>query len=395
MTDRVTLDQPLPAELMRRSVVGFAGYQSYPVFSAPWLRKRTMLFALAISAIGAILAIAEVARSHDVVDGLSLALHFIIGGLALSSSGPALATLVRHRRWPLQRERWAVVAALGAGVLISLAVDLLISNAMESTLANGPAPLPAPPVPATAAGIVLNLVVILVIYVLVGGGLAVRQFWAEPARWAEVVRSQEVAVLRSRNQALDTHLSMLQAQIEPHFLFNTLASVRSLVACDPQQATEAIDALVDYLRATIPRLRDTKLDSTLGQQIELCESYLRLMSIRMGRLQWHVACDQALHALPFPPLLLLTLVENSIKHGLEPNPGPGSIQLTVQRTGQSLKVQIKDDGLGLREPIGVGVGLQNVREQLRARYRDNANFSLVSQAPHGTTATITLLIPTP
>jgi signal transduction histidine kinase len=392
MNDRVALDQPLPPELVRRGI-GVASYQYFPVFSATWLKKRTALFALIIGPLGVLMGIADAVRSDHVLASAWLVLHFWIGGLVLTTAGPALATWVRHQRWPLARERRWVFATLGAGMLISFVVDAVVSSAMEANLASGTAALPPEPTVHGAAALALNIVALFVIYGLVGGGLAIRQFIAEPRRWADLAQQRELTELRARKQALDTHLGVLQAQIEPHFLFNTLAAVRSLVTTNPNQANEAIDALVDYLRATIPRLRDTQLDSNLGQQLEICESYLRLMSIRMGRLTWTVHCAPPLHAIAFPPLLLMTLVENAIKHGVEPKAGNGTIVIDVQRTAAALVVSVNDDGVGLREPLGSGVGLQNVREQLRARYPGHAKFTLTSAAERGTTACIELDLP--
>ena len=392
MNDRVALNQPLPPEMVRRGT-GVASYQNFPVFSATWLKKRTTLFALIIGPLGILMGIAEAVRSDRVWAAVLLVAHFWIGGLALTTAGPALATWVRHRRWPLARERRWVFAALAAGMLISFTVDAIVSSAMDASLASGTAALPPEPAVHGAGALALNFAALFLIYGLVGGGLAIRQFLAEPRRWADLAQQRELTELRARKQALDTHLGVLQAQIEPHFLFNTLAAVRSLVITNPNQATEAIDALVDYLRATIPRLRDTQLDSTLGQQLEICESYLRLMSIRMGRLTWAVHCAPALHGIAFPPLLLMTLVENAIKHGVEPKAGPGTIAIEVQRTATTLVVSVNDDGDGLREPLGSGVGLQNVREQLRARYRGHAQFNLTSATGRGTTARIELDLP--
>ena len=172
--------------------------------------------------------------------------------------------------------------------------------------------------------------------------------------------------------------AVMQAQVEPHFLFNTLASVRALVRQDPAQAEATLDALVDFLRATIPKLREDRgLHATLGQQLDLCSSYLALMQVRMGgRLTYDVRAYEALRAVPFPPSLLITLVENAIKHGIEPRPGPGRIEIDAVRDGDALRVQVRDDGAGLQPGLSTGVGLANVREQLAARYGARAAFVL-------------------
>jgi sensor histidine kinase YesM len=190
---------------------------------------------------------------------------------------------------------------------------------------------------------------------------------------------------------------VLQAQVEPHFLFNTLASVRSLIPADPGRAQSTIDALVDYLRATIPRLRDdaaqadSGISSTLGQQLEICESYLRLMQVRMGdRLSYQIDVPAGERATSFPPLLLITLVENAVKHGIEPRPGPGRIVIRIVRQAGRLTVTVQDDGQGLRDGFGTGVGLGNVREQLLVRYGERARVTLSGAAGGGTVASIVI-----
>jgi sensor histidine kinase YesM len=135
------------------------------------------------------------------------------------------------------------------------------------------------------------------------------------------------------------------------------------------------------------------VDSTLGQQLEICENYLELMKVRMGgRLDRAIEVDAGLREAAFPALLLISLVENAIKHGLEPKPGPRRIRIRAvrDRAGgeERLAVSVIDDGMGLRDGMGSGVGLSNVREQLRARYGDRAQLTLTGAADAGTTARI-------
>jgi sensor histidine kinase YesM len=233
------------------------------------------------------------------------------------------------------------------------------------------------------------------VYAALGGGFALRAYFAEGSRLRALQHAQELESLRRAKQEGDLRLGVLQAQVEPHFLFNTLASVRSMVREEPARAEAAIDALVDYLRATIPRLRadGTSLDTPLAMQFEVCRSYLALMRARMGeRLRVSIDLPPALAGAPFPPLLLLTLVENAIKHGIEPRPGPGHVWLAARRIesggGALLEVEVGDDGAGLGAAMGHGVGLANVRAQLATRYGARAGLEVSGRAGGGVLATL-------
>jgi sensor histidine kinase YesM len=185
----------------------------------------------------------------------------------------------------------------------------------------------------------------------------------------------------------DLKLTLLQAQVEPHFLFNTLASVRSLLTSDPQRAAQTIDALAQYLRATLPKLRAETgtSQSTLGEQFAICATYLELMKIRLGeRLRVDLRLPADLREVPFPPLLLISLVENAIKHGAEPKPGVTHVTLTaralIEGDRQRLEVSVEDDGAGLALGMGEGTGLANVRAQLLTRFGSQASFELSQRA---------------
>ncbi len=188
----------------------------------------------------------------------------------------------------------------------------------------------------------------------------------------------------------DMRLAVLQAQIEPHFLFNTLASIRPLVRQDAAQAEQVIDSLADYLRVMLPQIRENSR-SMLGQQLDICASYLAVMQARMGaRLRYEVDLPEALRERDFPPLMLLSLVENAIKHGIEPKPGSACIIIRARAGADGLSVSVLDDGVGLSQGLQSGVGLANIREQLRLRYQDRARLSVATRPEGGTVAEITL-----
>jgi sensor histidine kinase YesM len=215
------------------------------------------------------------------------------------------------------------------------------------------------------------------------------------------VRAREVrtqaALLRGESerhllakQRVEAELKLMQAQIEPHFLFNTLASVQYLTETDPPQASRLLGHLLEYLRAAVPQLRSAS--TTLGKDLEMIEAYLNILALRMGpRLTFAVDVPPELRALAFPPVLLISLVENAVEHGLEPLAEGGSVRIAATRTGDRLRVTIADTGRGLgagSERPGQGVGLANVRERLAALFGDRGRLLLEETAPHGTRATI-------
>lgn len=185
-------------------------------------------------------------------------------------------------------------------------------------------------------------------------------------------------------------LSLLHAQVEPHFLYNTLASAQLLVRSDPQRAEDMLGHLIQYLRRSLPSA-DNEM-STLGAELERAVAYLEILRIRMGaRLAVQVDVPENLRATPLPPMVLQTLVENAIKHGLEPRTGGGTVWIRARRSDEAVAVTVADDGDGLStKNSGTGIGLKNVRERLRLLYGGSAALSVVANFPTGVAATITV-----
>ena len=206
----------------------------------------------------------------------------------------------------------------------------------------------------------------------------------------------ELQVQRLRRRELDRsrsdmQLRMLQAQIEPHFLFNTLANVSALIRSDAPKAEQLLQHLNAFLRATLQRSRVDA--STLADEIELVRDYLAIIGMRLGtRLQWSIDVPEELLRLPFPLMLLQPLVENAIKHGIEPKRGGGSVALRAWRDGPHLWLEIADSGVGLNpSQSATGFGLDNIRQRLMAHYGQAAQLQLSSNAMGGTTATLEIL----
>jgi signal transduction histidine kinase len=187
---------------------------------------------------------------------------------------------------------------------------------------------------------------------------------------------------------LEARMEALQAQIEPHFLFNTLASIDQLIQTDPPRASRMQQSLIRYLRSAMPQMRDGGRP-TLGQQADLCSAFLEIMAVRMeGRLQPLVKVPEGLKSAVFPSMMLQTLVENAIKHGLEPKPEGGRLEIGAEVADGQLAVHVLDTGVGFMPKDEGGVGLTNVRERLKALYNGRAELIITVPPAGGTCATI-------
>jgi sensor histidine kinase YesM len=224
---------------------------------------------------------------------------------------------------------------------------------------------------------------------LVIGGLAyvffvVQRQAAEAATQAHETELQRIQFDRQMTEA---RLQSLRAQIEPHFLFNTLANVQQLYRTEPERGRRMMGNFVAYLRAALPQMRQD--ETTLKQEVELARAYLEVLQVRMGkRLNVRLEIPKELAALPFPPLALSTLTENAIKHGLNPLPEGGAIEITARAEDGRLKVSVADTGAGLQRNSGTGAGLANLRARLAALYGDSGNLAFEANVPRGIRATI-------
>jgi len=192
-------------------------------------------------------------------------------------------------------------------------------------------------------------------------------------------------------RVLEAEMATLQAQIEPHFLFNTLALIGQLIETDPQQASIVHTHLIKYLRAALPQIREQG-GGKLGQQLALSRAYLNIMQARMQeRLTYHIECPASLEHLAFPSMMIQTLVENAIKHGLEPKTDGGHIEIIARQGEAEIQVEVSDNGIGFDLHADDGIGLSNIRERLKVLYGLKA--SLVIEIPETGGAKLTLHIP--
>lgn len=194
----------------------------------------------------------------------------------------------------------------------------------------------------------------------------------------------------SEKREIEAHLKMLQAQIEPHFLFNTLANVSSLIDCDPILAKKLLDRLNDWLRIALARTRSER--ATLGDELEILENYLEILKIRFGeRLRWRFEVSTHDRRHIFPPMLLQPLVENAVRHGIEPQLGGGEIIIRTRVTQQILHIEVSNSGSNMKNAQHAeGTGLANVRARLAALFGSSGDLSLQSNIGRGVTATLSL-----
>ncbi len=208
-------------------------------------------------------------------------------------------------------------------------------------------------------------------------------------RASEIAQQEKILRLAQEKETLQAELKTMQAQIEPHFLFNTLSTIHSLIGTDSEKAEEMLLNLTDFLRVTLARTRKTRI--TLNDELEIVRTYLDIQKTRMGgRLNYHLNIDGELASYPIPPLLIQPLVENSIRHGLEPQVGGGSIEIKARRHDNRVLITVIDDGCGFTDCHTNGVGLTNIQNRLHLFFGESSKLQLEEKQPYGIKAIITM-----
>lgn len=283
-------------------------------------------------------------------------------------------------RWPSRLPRWMARWTLQvAGVAI--AVPFAVAIAYSLTTLGDAVPWPRNEQRLSGFAMITGLGILLTPWIAMTA--LYRQINGQAQRQAlafELERSEY-----ERN-AVETRLRLLQAQVEPHFLFNTLANVRELIDSGSPQASAVLGNLIAYLRAAVPRLHAPA--TTLAQEIELVRAYLEVMRMRMpDRLQFTLHADEAALALQCPSMTLLTLVENAVRHGIDPSEEGGRIDVRARVRDGHCRVEVIDTGVGLRQAgDGLGTGLSNLRERLQLAFGGDTQLRLLPLEPHGVCA---------
>jgi len=277
-------------------------------------------------------------------------------------------------RWPARLPRWLARWALQV-VGVTLAVPLAVTIGYFATPFRDGVPFWADE--DQLVGFAWMIVL----------GLLVAPWMAVSAVFRQITNASRILELERgelERQAQGARLRLLEAQIEPHFVFNTLANVRELVDAGSPQASHLLGSLIAYLRAAVPRLQQP--NPTLAQELELVRAYLDVMQMRMpDRLRFALHVDDDALGLEIPAMTLLTLVENAVRHGIDPSEDGGEIAIRVSLRDGRCHAEVADTGVGIRESR-VGTGLANLRERLLLTYRDDAQLTLRPIAPHGVCA---------
>jgi hypothetical protein len=324
---------------------------------------------------------------------LGLGLSILFGAAnSLPSSAPPIHVTMGHalvvgltavlafglfEQWPvrLRLPRW-VLQVVGVMIAIPLGVLLAHSISMAIDIHS-----------AHSDPQMTGLMVLMVEGLLVGPWVAVGAMLQQRDIFA---RDQALAFELERSElerkALDARLRLLQAQVKPHFLFNTLANVQALVNAGSPQASQVLSNLIAYLRAAVPRMHS--VTTTLAEELELARAYLELMQMRMpDRLQFALRVDPGASKILCPPMTLLTLVENAVHHGIDPSEEGGRIDVDVWLRDERCLVRVIDTGVGLKATgNGLGTGLSTLRERMQLAFGGDSQLSLTEIEPQGVCA---------
>ncbi|MBI1835518.1 MAG: histidine kinase [Burkholderiales bacterium] len=416
-------DQPLPDKLINDKGSWSLKAQHYPVFSQTWFRYRALSYLLPLGVFTAILLgfgllFASETRKNVNESTPYLLFFFIwLGVITCLFLGRFLATQIKRRGWSQPVEKTAIVIAILVGIGISFAIvhqaernlDKKAKPIRIETQQKRDAQLNAQrKSDEVNIGIVVteeeqrkstiaNSIFWFILLSWWGGLLDLRTYFRQTRDINQALTQEQLDKYKSERNQAQMQLSILASQVEPHFLFNTLSGVRAAMLSDPARGVQIIDHLVDYLRATIPQMRSdgSLMFSTVEQQFHAIRAYLGVIQTRIPRLEVSVLCPPELRQCAMPPLMLISLVENAVKHGIELKKGAVEIIVSARcdhnELGERLIVSVADNGLGFGQTSsGTGIGLSNIRERLKQLYGDSANLQLHMREGGGVEAALHL-----
>nr|WP_314861214.1 histidine kinase [uncultured Undibacterium sp.] len=423
-------DQQVPFSLVGKMGSWSSKALHYPIFSPTWFSYRVRGFIIPLVLLSIFLMLISFVGPKEIMN-MNAYLSFFFMWFSFVNSvllGRWLAVKARSygklHSWSAKRETASIIVSLVIAATISAAAILISNNfgdKLSASKENDVTEIAKKSAPenfvkeakktdknSSERGIhlsatskttqrIVNGSVWLLLTLWLVGVFDLRAYFRQRKALEEALMEEKIErYKRERNQA-EMRLSVLASQVEPHFLFNTLSGVRAAMLSDPARGVAIIDHLVDYLRSTIPQMRSdgSSTQSSLGNQFDSVRAYLGVIHVRMPRLSFEVECSSDLLALPIPPLMLISLVENAVKHGIEPKKGAVKISVSAKKitvAGQEkLQLCVKDNGVGFGgSTSGSGIGLSNIRERLKQLYDDDAALSLSAGEDGGVEASIYL-----
>ena len=423
----MTPDQPVPFKLIGK----LSGWSSralhYPIFSQTWFYYRLRGFAIPTSIILLLLMIPTIFTPPEEAQRAGeVRLALFSFGLAVVIAlilGRWLAVKVRaHSRlhnWSKKKEVIGISIALLVGLSVASA-PMMFSVALNKpiTIADKDKKIEVArdasfvkeentTAQAQETGFhydsryqtMVNFFFTSLLLLWLGGSLDLLAYFRQQRALDEALLQEEIERYKSERNQAEMRLSVLASQVEPHFLFNTLSGVRAAMLSDPARGVIIIDHLVEYLRSTIPQMRSdgSSTQTTLRNQFDSVRAYLGVIHVRMPRLSFEVESAAELLDFVVPPLMLISLVENAVKHGIEPKKGPVNISVSARKMmvegKEKLSLCVKDNGVGFGgTSSGSGIGLSNIRERLKQLYGADASLNLIAGVDGGVEASIYLPI---
>ncbi len=304
--------------------------------------------------------------------------HFFVSFIISQSFGLTICSIILLMFWVFKPRRWLTVilitfTGVSCGSIIGLNIAFFIIKKMLSIALNWP---------------MKQMLQIMLSAIMFSG--AALYFFITKSKLRhrnEMIEQERMKRMALEKESLSANLRMLQAQIEPHFLFNTLSNILSLIDTQPAKGKSMLLDLTKYLRTSLSRTLPKK--TTLDQEIEMIKVYLNIQKIRMDeRLNFKIDVPHILRQQYFPPMLLQPLVENAVKHGLEPKVEGGEIMIKATEENSFMRIEVADTGLGFSDFNKSGVGIANVRERLALLFGEKGRLTIEENKPHGVRAII-------